>query len=229
MKTCYFGESFAVNGAIQLFLFFLLARRRDSVKDPKSLSAASCCSVNCISVKLDEAQRVKARELFRFKNPTYRHQRDFIFNWFEDNQPTPGEFTYSIMGVSVCWKTWILVLGIPRSTFFNWKSDFLKGRVNPDHGASLTLKRCPKTEVALHFLESFFKENCDYLPTSDVWNLPSSSSKDEIYDEMATSVEARGQPCCSKPNFIKLWNQQFPHVKIPKVRVMKNIMYSGSF
>lgn len=96
------------------------------------------------------------------------------------------------------------------------------GRINPDHGASLTIKPSPKSETALHFMQKYFEENCDYLPTSDVWHLPSSSSKADVFQEMQQTLHARGQVCCTMTNFVKLWRQQFPQVKIPKVHTSTN-------
>lgn len=176
----------------------------------------SCCAESCLN-KLTKDQIVKARENFRRKYPTYRHQREFILDWFECNQPSAGEFVYFVSGISTCYKAWIRVLGIPRSTFYNWRRDFCNGRTNAEHGASLTLKPCEVSEAALNFIQKYFEENCDYLPTGDLWHLPSSSSKSDIFKEMQETLRSRGQPCCSMTHFLKIWKQNFPQVKIPKV------------
>lgn len=148
-----------------------------------------------------------------------------MFSWFECNQPSPGEFAYSISGISTCWKAWIGVLGIPRSTFFNWKADFGKGRINPDHGSSLTIRPNLKSETAVHFMTKYFSENCDFLPTSDIWHLPSSSSRVDVFQEMYQTLKARNQPCCTQTHFVRSWKQHFPHVKIPKVELRLSLNY----
>lgn len=157
------------------------------------------------------------REQYRRKFPSYRCQREHILDWFQNNQPNPGEFVYSVCGIRTCYKAFITALGIPRSTFFSWKSDFLKGRVNPEHGTALTLKRSDISDAVLFFLKMYFEENCDFLPTGDVWHLPSSSSKVDIFKEMNECFRRQGQFTCSLTYFTSMWKQFFPYVKIPKV------------
>lgn len=171
----------------------------------------------CLS-RLSSDQIVKTRENFQRKYPTYRHQREFILEWFEFNQPSPLQFVYHVCGIPVCYKAWITALGIPRSTFYSWKKDYCNGRINPEHGAALTIKRSDVSDAMINFLQKFFEENCDYLPTGNLWHLPSSSSKADIYCEAEEVLKSQGQRCCSLTNFAKIWKQYFSQVKIPKVQ-----------
>ena len=196
-------------------IILFTAKRRSSIQDPRDLNT-SCCDDMCLS-RLNKAQLVKAREHYRMKYPTYRHQREHILDWFETNQPTLGNFVYNVCGITTCYKAFITVLGIPRSTFFSWKRDFCNGRVSPEHGAALTLKRSDVLDAATYFLQQFFENNCDYMPTGDVWHLPSSTSKIDVFHEMRGALRLQSQVSCSYTYFSQIWSQFFHHVKIPKV------------
>ena len=125
----------------------------------------------------------KAREHFCQDYLTYKLQRQFLFNWLNDNQPTAGVFRYYISGIKVCWSAWTKVLGITRRRFFELKREFLLGRRCACHGASLTTKDCPQSKAVINFLDRYFTENCDYMPNSSMWHLTSSSRKNEVFKE----------------------------------------------
>ena len=162
----------------------------------------------------------KAREVFCQDYPTYASQRQYILNWFERNQPTTAEFTFSISGYQVCWNAFVKVLGITERRFFELKKDFLMGRRSAEHGSFFTSRACPQTEAAKRFLLKYFSENCDYMPNSHVWHLTSSSRKVEVYEEFRETMQATGQPSCSQSLFRRIWNTDFSHVKIPKVHTL---------
>ena len=178
----------------------------------------------CLVTKLTYDQIKKARDRQNEDNPTYALQRKFILNWFDDNQPSAGEFVYSIAGVKVCWKAWTLVLGITERRYFMLKRDYQEGRRDPAHGLSGTIKESLQAEACRNFLNTYFSECCDYMPNSPVWHLTSSSRKSDVYKEMKLTLKNMGQPCCSKALFKKIWDTYFRHVKIPKVcRKKQNI------
>ena len=162
----------------------------------------------------------KAREAFCQDYPTYASQRQYILNWFDRNQPTTAEFTFSISGYQVCWNAFVKVLGITERRFFELKKDFLMGRRSAEHGSFFTSKPCPQQEAAKSFLLKYFSENCDYMPNSNVWHLTSSSRKVEVYEEFGETMQATGQPSCSQSLFRRIWNTDFSHVKIPKVHAL---------
>ena len=159
----------------------------------------------------------KAREHFCQDYLTYELQRQFLFNWLDDNQPTAGVFRYYISGIKVCWSAWTKVLGITCRRFFELKREFLLGRRCACHGASLTTKDCPQSKAVINFLDRYFTENCDYMPNSSMWHLTSSSRKNEVFKEFQETTESTGQPSCSESLFRKIWNERYSHVKIPKV------------
>lgn len=171
----------------------------------------------------------RARENFCQEHSNYEKQRKFILNWFYNNQPSSGEFAYTISGISVCWSAWTKVLGITRRRFFELKRDFLLGRRNAQHGASLTSREAPQREAVLNFLDRYFTENCDYMPNSSVWHLSSSSHKADVFQEFTEHMESTNQPVCSETFFRKLWNENYSHVKIPKVRLCLAVLPFQNF
>lgn len=202
-----------------LFNFLFTGKHRSTVTAPEQLIHEPCCSENsCLQKLLSVSQLKKTRENFCRDYPNYGLQRQFIFNWLDGNQPTEGEFSYSISGITVCWSAWTKTLGITRRRFFELKREYLLGRRSAWHGASLTTKGCLQSEALINFLDKYFAENCDYMPNSSVWHLTSSSRKVDVFEEFTETMESSGQPKCSEALFRKIWNERYPHVKIPKVR-----------
>ena len=172
----------------------------------------------CLQEVLSVEQMRKARGGFCQEYSTYKLQRQYILNWFDQNQPIAGEFTYSISGLSVCSNAWTKVLGITRRRFFLRKKEYLLGRRSSQHGASLIYRDQQKTESAKNFLEKYFTENCDFMPNSSVWHLTSTSRKTEVYQEFQETMRSTRESPCSESLFRSIWNTCFSHVKIPKVR-----------
>ena len=170
---------------IEYFLYFIGHSRILNCED---LHGSPCkCQRKCLQ-KLTLEQIKKARQRFTEDHPTFQKERQFILNWFADNEPHPRKFVYTIFDISVCWKAWVAVLGKTKTRFYLLKRDFNNGRRNPDHGLSGAVKESMKSEYCRNFLEKYFKEFCDYLPNSSTWYLTSSSKKCEIYEEMKVNL-----------------------------------------
>ena len=173
----------------------VIGKHRSSISSPEQLLEENCCTQRkCLQKLLSISQMRRARENFCQEHSNYEKQRKFILNWFDNNQPSSGEFAYTISGISVCWSAWTKVLGITRRRFFELKRDFLLGRRNEQHGASLTSKEAPHREAVLNFLDRYFTENCDYMPNSSVWHLTSSSRKADVFQEFSTDAKWKITP-----------------------------------
>lgn len=140
-----------------------------------------------------------------------------ILHWLDNNQPTEGQFTFTISGKSVCSNGWIMTLGITRRRFYSLKSDYLQGRRSEKHGSFGIIPRSEETDKTINYLEIYFKEQCDYLPNTAHWHLSSSTKRTDVYQDMTRAMIARGLSVCSYATFRKVWQSHFPHVKIPKV------------
>lgn len=197
----------------------VIGKHRSTISSPEQLLEENCCTERkCLQKLLSISQMRRARENFCQEHSTYEKQRKFILNWLDNNQPSSGEFAYTISGINACWSAWTKVLGITRR-FFELKRDFFLGWRNEQHGASLTSREAPHTEAVLNFLDRYFTENCDYMPNSSVWHLTSSSCKADVFQEFTEHMETTNQPVCSETFFRKIWNERYSHVKIPKVRL----------
>ena len=62
-----------------------------------------------------------ARDRQNEDNSTFPLQQKFSLNWFDDNQPSGGEFVYSTAGVKVRRKAWTFVLGTTERRYFMLK------------------------------------------------------------------------------------------------------------
>ena len=161
----------------------------------------------------------KARDTFCQDYGSYESQRQYIFNWLDQNQPSIGVFVFFISGLRVCWSAWTKVLGITERRFFQLKREYLLGRRNSVHGGSVMYRDKLQTEAVVNFLDKYFAENCDYMPNSRVWHLTSSGRKREVYEEFIETMEATSQPKCSESLFRSVWKSRYSHVKFPKVKI----------
>jgi len=178
----------------------------------------NCCNDECLK-KLTLEQLKKARDNFYKDCPTYELQRKMILDWFDNNQPERGTFTYTISGLPVCWSAWTRTLGITIRRFYNLKADYLKGRVSEKHGSFANIPYSDETDKVIRFLDRYFKEQCDYMPNTTNWHLSSNTKKSDVYQDMCRAMEAKGMSVCSNATFTKVWNTHFSHVKIPKVNL----------
>jgi hypothetical protein len=176
----------------------------------------NCCKSSCIKT-LSLAQIKQARLTFNRNCGSHEKQRQYILDWLDSNQSTEREFVFSISGITVCQTCWINVLGITRRKFFLLKKDYLNKRRSGGHANAGSSRLSWKSEVALNFMSTYFKELCDYLPTANIMHLPSNIRKSDVFDEMKLTLESQGQSCCTKATFINLWKDHFSNVKIPKV------------
>lgn len=174
--------------------FFLIEKHQSTVATPEELVKGACCHETfCLKKLLAVSQMKKARENFCWDYPKYESQRQFVFNWFDDYQPTGGDFSYYISDIKVCWSAWTKVLGITRRRFFELKRELLLGRRSALHGVCL---------------ERYFAENCDYMPNLRVWHLTSSSRKVKVFQEFQETTASIGQTKCSGSLFRKIWNER---------------------
>lgn len=68
----------------------------------------------------------------------------------------------------------------------------------------------------VHWLNDFFGTNVESLPNKDVFHLPDNWTKAEVFDAFQTEAIGRGEPGITYSWFIRIWNKEFPRVRIPK-------------
>ena len=58
------------------------------------------------------------------------------------------------------------------------------------------------------------------MPMCKELHLPSCLTKVDVYDLARDDLTQGGLSCCSASQMYELWKREFPHVKIPKVRIV---------
>lgn len=176
-----------------------------------------CCSEKCLSLKLSTHQIEHARQNFVSRYSTCEQQRQFMIDWFNSHECSPGEFAFDIAGIGVCYTAWTAVLGVTLRTFFRMKREFQLGLRVADHCATGSSKKSVKNEYATMFLENYVRENGENMPNSAYVHLSSSNTWKDIYEEMKVTLESQGQESCCESHFRLIRKREFSNVKIPKV------------
>ena len=78
-----------------------------------------------------------------------------------------------------------------------------------------------KVNKAMVWLNQYADEFGDKMPDSKYVNLPSSLTKNDIFERMCSELEEQGEEPCGKNAFFKTWKKEFPHFVIPKVSLCK--------
>ena len=72
--------------------------------------------------------------------------------------------------------------------------------------------------MSMAWLEQFGADFGDKMPDSEKVNLPSSMTRNDVYDRMTVELRDMGDDFCSKSVFFKLWRKDYKNIVIPKVR-----------
>ena len=135
------------------------------------------------------------------------------------NGQQESEISYFVSGKSVCRNVWVSSLGISTSTFYNARKRFLSGSVS----IVREMQRSPqlKTNEAIAWMQNYFDLVGDKLPHLMSVHLPSNLSKLTIYQRMTSEFRNRKESSItiSQSNFFRIWEEHFPDVIIPKVRI----------
>jgi hypothetical protein len=68
----------------------------------------------------------------------------------------------------------------------------------------------------VQWLNQFLKVNVESLPNKGVFHLPDNLSKMQVFDEFQNEAFLRNEQGVTYSWFCRIWNQEFPKVKIPK-------------
>ena len=72
---------------------------------------------------------------------------------------------------------------------------------------------------AISWMRMFFNKVGDRMPMKDDVHLPSCLTKADVYSLASDDLCQGGLGCCSRASFYRIWKEEFPHVKIPRVRL----------
>lgn len=124
--------------------------------------------------------------------------------------------TFTIRGKSVCFKVWSATLNISQAYYYNIRALFLDG-----HQRIVKLvQKFPmkKTSQAMVWMDTYFKTVGDHMPDRGTVHLPSSLTKQSVYNQMRDDMERDEETeIVGRSQFFKLWDTHFNQVSIPKV------------
>ena len=113
-----------------------------------------------------------------------------------------------------------MVYGLRRHRFSSIKTKYSDGVVFAEHGRQSKGCFSDATIRLISWLRLFVAKVGDKLPTKEEIYLPSCLTKADIYALASDDLSQGGvEHTCMKSTFYQIWQSQFPHVKIPKVRI----------
>lgn len=73
------------------------------------------------------------------------------------------------------------------------------------------------TQLALvQWLNNFFMINVESLPNKDIFHLPDNWTKSDVFDAFKNDFLLRDETTITYSWFCRIWNLEFPRVRIPK-------------
>ncbi|XP_063439429.1 uncharacterized protein LOC134720824 isoform X3 [Mytilus trossulus] len=195
-------------------------KKRRSLKALTSFAYMVCCSMLCIS-GLDIMTAETVRNNFQSLSTNERSQ--FILNWLQShsriNELTcKYEFKYLIGTSSVCLSAFLLVLGIPKSTYYSIQKKFYDGSVVINKIGNRLGRMKASSQSAMTWLHMYAIQFGEKLPNQEKIHLPPCVTKKSIYSEMVEYQHDKGEPeVISMSHFMLLWRTCLCHIAIPKV------------
>ena len=97
------------------------------------------------------------------------------------------------------------------------------GTILVEHGRVGRGRHGDSSIRAISWLRMFFDKVGDRMPMKNDLHLPSCLTKADVYALAFDDLSQGGLECCALATFYKIWTEEFPHVKIPKV---SSVVYS---
>ena len=166
-----------------------------------------------------------AHSMFASKEVT--EQRMWLADYFATHCPNVnGEKDYKHMryllcGKVVCQNLWQAALSVSTSRFYDVRRDFLLNSV-PGRKDRQMKQLAPKSMKTIEWMRSYFDRVGDKRPDKDGIYLPTCLTERLMYNLMIKEVPQSAVVCFSQ--FNKLYRKHFPHVSIPKVSSIYEIL-----
>ena len=179
-----------------------------------------CCHrkhVTCFRRVSQEAIELCRNELYSGKSKTQQNQ--MVLGYMRQHSGSNKSLLYCVSGQKVCETCWRLTYGIRYNKFQSLKSKFESSVVLVEHGLTWKTQASEATLRLTSWMRSFFEKVGDRMPMCKELHLPSCLTKVDVYDLARDDLTQGGLSCCSASQMYELWKREFPHVKIPKVRI----------
>lgn len=109
------------------------------------------------------------------------------------------------------------VYGLRYNKFSCLKQKFAAGVIRVEHGRERLSQRRDSTLHMTCWLRSLVDKVGDRMPMSSSLHLPSCLTKADVYSLACDDLTQGNMQCCSISTFYDVWSKEFPHVQIPKV------------
>ena len=140
----------------------------------------------------------------------------WIVDYINTHSTHAMDVTFMISGKIVCQSLWMSTLGICTSLYFKAKNKASNGCIHVFK--DIHRKPLERSNQAVAWMHNYFSLVGDYMPHRMVVHLPSNLSKLLVYHRMADEMKRRRhEQVVSQSQFFRLWDDNFSHVKIPKV------------
>lgn len=215
-----------ISEMVTLFIFHYTMTGKPEFSAPELLFK-TCCDrkhITCFK-SISQATIEHCRDhIGSLKSETRQNQ--FVISYMRDHSRRDKSVLYTICGEQVCEVCWRLTYGIRHNKFNELKKKFAHGVVTVEHGRTGRLNTSQITLRLISWMRSFFSKVGDHMPMSDDLHLPSCLTRVDVYQLAKDDLTQGGLPCCSLPHMYKVWNDEFAHVKIPKVKSMHVLIVS---
>jgi hypothetical protein len=175
---------------------------------------SNCCKKHCLR-KADTSMLYQYRYNFWIK--TREHQTEWIYDKIGEGQHVGRKFYLPFHnGMSVCATAFQTIHGINKNFYYRCLNKCKEGAV----AGSMYVPRS-KSEaffVAVNWLEEYVKYRADRMPHTPDIKLPYGTKKTRVWKVYKDDIESKFVPTISESHFLKMWNAEFPHIKIKKVR-----------
>ncbi|CAH1239932.1 Hypp5908 [Branchiostoma lanceolatum] len=177
-----------------------------------------CCRDRCVTKFSPEIIKVCRHDLWDRRGEVQRGQ--FILDSLKsadrrgDGQATISHF--NCQGYRVCPTAWYLLYGISRSSYYMYVDKFKSGQVTAHHNSIGMLRRSAAYWLAHAWLRQFGEGFGDKMPDNIAIHLPSSMTKDGVFEKYIEKMAETKQKTVAKSTFLTMWREEMPGLKIPK-------------
>ena len=190
-----------------------------------NIVTSECCDNKCLShltVHLVATTREKVNSL------SQNARRQWIVDKIADNSSiNDGNFVtqFNVGGSKVCRTAFQIVYSIPPKSLSRAITFVRNGERVVEHGNKGTKKPSEKVLNAMSWMSQYFKLVGDKMPNNEQTHLPSWDSRKGVFARYnADMQEEHGgvahQHIIAASMFYKIWRNEFPFVRIPKVCYM---------
>ncbi|XP_072050017.1 uncharacterized protein [Amphiura filiformis] len=176
-----------------------------------------CCTNMCIK-HICKTTAKEARQMYMEKN--LKRQTKWIKKYLVEHRQEGqgGKFFYGFfVGVrQTCRRAWMMVHGVTKSKFYLIKSSLEDGETGVlQKNYHKKGVRTEKSNKAVVWLRKFASEFGDQMPDDDKTHLPSSMTRNDVYDRYVTDMEDMKESPCSKATFFVYWRKDCSRIVIP--------------